>query len=97
MDRAVLVMREVQGLPYDELDVQLRAIMQRIHTQCCEHGRDDEDGFIQDPAVWNETVALGLAKTEGVEELTERSYLNVKTKRSYLLHYQTRRNQLNKI
>ena len=23
----------------------------------------DEDGFIQDPAVWNETVAKGLAKT----------------------------------
>lgn len=33
------------SLPYDELDVQLRAIMQRIHTQCCEHGRT-KDGFI---------------------------------------------------
>ena len=33
------------SLPYDDLDVQLRAIMERIHTQCCEHGRDD-DGFI---------------------------------------------------
>jgi serine/threonine-protein kinase HipA len=29
-----------------------------------------------------------------VEELTRRSFLNDKTKRAYLLHYQTRRNQL---
>lgn len=33
------------SLPYDELDVQLRAIMKRIHEKCREHGRDD-DGFI---------------------------------------------------
>ena len=32
-----------------------------------------------------------------VEELTNRSFLNDKTKRAYLLHYQTKRNQLNKI
>lgn len=32
-----------------------------------------------------------------VEELTKRSFLNDKTKRAYLLHYQTKRNQLNKI
>jgi glutamate dehydrogenase (NADP+) len=29
------------SLPYDELDEQLRAIMQRIHRQCCEFGRDE--------------------------------------------------------
>ena len=33
------------SLPYDELDVQLRAIMERIHRKCCEHGRR-EDGAI---------------------------------------------------
>ncbi|MEE4278228.1 MAG: NADP-specific glutamate dehydrogenase, partial [Halieaceae bacterium] len=33
------------SLPYDELDVQLHAIMQRIHEQCCEHGQE-EGGFI---------------------------------------------------
>ena len=32
-------------LPYDELDVQLRAIMKRIHEKCCASGRG-EDGFI---------------------------------------------------
>ena len=29
----------------------------------------DEDGFIQDPDVWDEAVAADLAKTEGVDEL----------------------------
>jgi len=32
-----------------------------------------------------------------VEELTNRSFLNAKTKRAYLLHYQTKKNQLNKV
>lgn len=32
-----------------------------------------------------------------VQELTKRSFLNDKTKRAYLLHYQTKRNQLNKL
>ncbi len=31
----------------------------------------DEDGFIQDPARWNESVAKGLASEEGITELTE--------------------------
>lgn len=31
----------------------------------------DEDGFIQDPAVWNEQLALAIAHTEDVENLTE--------------------------
>jgi len=33
------------SLPYDELDVELQAIMRRIHDQCETHGRDDS-GFI---------------------------------------------------
>jgi dissimilatory sulfite reductase related protein len=31
----------------------------------------DEDGFIQDPARWNESVATGLAGEEGITALTE--------------------------
>ena len=31
----------------------------------------DEDGFIQDPDKWNKGVAADLAKTEGVDDLTE--------------------------
>jgi glutamate dehydrogenase (NADP+) len=30
------------SLPYDELDVQLRGIMQRIHKKCCENGRTEQ-------------------------------------------------------
>lgn len=38
-----------------------------------------------------------LQKQQMVEELTRRSFLNEKTKRAYLLYYQTKRNQLNKL
>ena len=31
----------------------------------------DDDGFMTRPEEWNETVALALATTEGIEELTE--------------------------
>lgn len=31
----------------------------------------DEDGFIQDPAVWTKELAEYLAKTEEVDEMTE--------------------------
>ena len=31
----------------------------------------DEDGFIQEPDEWDEAVAAALAKTEGVEEMSE--------------------------
>ena len=31
----------------------------------------DEDGFIQNPDQWDKTVAEALAKTEGVDEMTE--------------------------
>lgn len=37
-------------------------------------GRDfevDEDGFLEDPSIWNEEVALCFADTEGISELTE--------------------------
>lgn len=31
----------------------------------------DEDGFVADPALWNERVASALASTEGIDGLTE--------------------------
>ncbi len=37
-----------------------------------------------------------LSRQTGVDVLIQRSFLNDQTKREYLLHYQTRRNQLNK-
>ena len=47
----------------------------------------DEDGFIQDPGVWDETVALGLAKTEGVDALTEDHWKVVNYLREYYLEF----------
>jgi tRNA 2-thiouridine synthesizing protein E len=47
----------------------------------------DEDGFIQDPEDWNEAVAADLAKTEGVEELTENHWKVVHYLRDYYLQY----------
>ena len=38
-----------------------------------------------------------LQSQQMVEELTRRSFLNEKTKRAFLLHYQTKRNQLNSL
>lgn len=43
----------------------------------------DEDGFIQEPEKWNEEVAKALAKTEGVEELTEDHWKLVNYLRDY--------------
>ena len=31
----------------------------------------DEDGFIQEPDLWDQNVAIDLAKTEGVQEMGE--------------------------
>ena len=48
----------------------------------------DEDGFLQEPERWNEAVAAALAKTEGVEELTEEHWKVVNFLREYYLEYQ---------
>ena len=48
----------------------------------------DEDGFIQDPAVWDEGVARDLAKTEGVEEMGEEHWKLVNYLRDYYLKFQ---------
>ncbi len=47
----------------------------------------DEDGFIQDPAIWNEEVAVDLAKTEGVDEMTPEHWKLVKYIREYYVEY----------
>ena len=47
----------------------------------------DEDGFIQDPDVWDEAVAKALAKTEGVDELTEEHWKLVNYLRDYYLEF----------
>jgi len=43
----------------------------------------DEDGFIQEPEKWNEAVALALAKTEGVEDMTDEHWHLVNYLRDY--------------
>ncbi|ABB15309.1 MULTISPECIES: TusE/DsrC/DsvC family sulfur relay protein [Carboxydothermus] len=48
----------------------------------------DEDGFIEDPSIWNEEIAKALAKTEGVTELTEAHWKVVNYIRNYYLQYQ---------
>ena len=48
----------------------------------------DEDGFIQDPSVWDEMVAKDLALTEGVSALTENHWKVVNYLRGYYLEFQ---------
>jgi tRNA 2-thiouridine synthesizing protein E len=47
----------------------------------------DEDGFIQDPDQWDDAVALDLAKTEGVDELTDEHWKLVNYLREYYLEF----------
>ena len=43
----------------------------------------DEDGFMQEPDVWNQEVAAALATTEGVSELSEEHWKIVNYLRDY--------------
>ena len=47
----------------------------------------DEDGFMQEPDVWNEEVATALASTEGVTELTEDHWKIVHYLRDYYAQF----------
>lgn len=47
----------------------------------------DEDGFIQKPELWDQDVALALAKTEGVDEMTENHWKLVNYLREYYLEF----------
>ncbi len=46
----------------------------------------DEDGFMEEPEQWSEAVAIALATTEGVEEMTEEHWKLV----NYLREYYTK-------
>ena len=47
----------------------------------------DEDGFMQEPDKWNETVAAAIATTEGVEGLTDEHWKVVNYLRDYYLKF----------
>ncbi len=43
----------------------------------------DDDGFMEEPEKWNETVAMALASADGVPELTERHWRVINYLRGY--------------
>jgi tRNA 2-thiouridine synthesizing protein E len=47
----------------------------------------DEDGFLEDPSIWNENVARDFCSAEGVEELTEEHWKVIKYLRDYYLQF----------
>ncbi len=47
----------------------------------------DEDGFLSDPSIWDQTVALDFASTEGVAEITEDHWKVIKYIRNYYLEF----------
>jgi tRNA 2-thiouridine synthesizing protein E len=47
----------------------------------------DEDGFIQDPGEWDESVATALAHTEAVDQMTDDHWKVVHYLRDYYLEY----------
>jgi len=47
----------------------------------------DEDGFLEDPGIWNEAVAKDFCSTEGVDELTESHWKVIHYLRDYYLQF----------
>lgn len=47
----------------------------------------DEDGFLEDPEVWTEEIALAIAATEDVPEMTEEHWKLVNYLRNYFQTY----------
>ena len=47
----------------------------------------DEDGFLEDPTIWNQTVAFDFATTEGVPELTDNHWKVINYLRNYYLEF----------
>ena len=47
----------------------------------------DEDGFLSDPNIWNQTVAADFSSTEGVTELTENHWKVINYIRNYYLEF----------
>jgi tRNA 2-thiouridine synthesizing protein E len=48
----------------------------------------DEDGFIQQPEIWDKRIALALASTDGVSHLTEGHWKVINYIRSYYLQFE---------
>ena len=48
----------------------------------------DEDGFMEEPDAWNEKVALALATTEGVNDLSENHWKVINYLREYFAKFQ---------
>ena len=70
---------------YFELQMRVEAVSEEIPD------RDriivDEDGFIVDPNLWDEEVAEALARTEGIDSLTDDHWKIVNYLRNYYLEY----------
>ncbi|HPO07681.1 MAG TPA: TusE/DsrC/DsvC family sulfur relay protein [bacterium] len=49
----------------------------------------DEDGFIQDPNVWDRDLAEGIAKTESIDAMTDDHWKIVNYIRGYYLEFGT--------
>ncbi len=47
----------------------------------------DEDGFIQDPAGWDDAIARALAAQEGIIELTDEHWKIIRYLRNYYLQF----------
>jgi dissimilatory sulfite reductase related protein len=47
----------------------------------------DEDGFITDPNLWDQDVAKGFAKDEGIDELNESHWKIINYLRDYYLKF----------
>lgn len=47
----------------------------------------DEDGFLEDPDIWNEEVATCFAETEGIDELTEEHWKVINYLNGYYKQY----------
>jgi TusE/DsrC/DsvC family sulfur relay protein len=47
----------------------------------------DEDGFLDDPQIWNNEVAIDFASTEGVDQLTEEHWKVINYIRNYYENY----------
>ena len=47
----------------------------------------DENGFLQDPSIWNDEVAADLATTEGIAEMTDEHWELVRYLRDYYLKF----------
>ncbi len=48
----------------------------------------DEDGFIQQPELWDENLALALARTDGVSELTDAHWKVINYIRNYFREFE---------